>query len=106
MERRIGVDELLDGIGSGLVSEVFACGTAVITPIGELRNDTGSYVIGGGETGETTAALRKNLLDIQYGRAATPTAGFAASSPLWTTRDVGWQFRAIWVTLSSCSSLR
>jgi branched-chain amino acid aminotransferase len=42
----------------------------VITPIGELRNDTGSYVIGGGETGETTAALRKNLLDIQYGRAA------------------------------------
>ena len=43
---------------------------AVITPIGELRNDTGSYVIGGGETGETTAALRKNLLDIQYGRAA------------------------------------
>ncbi|HKH56052.1 MAG TPA: branched-chain amino acid aminotransferase [Propionibacteriaceae bacterium] len=71
VERRIGVDELLEGIGSGLVSEVFACGTAaVITPIGELRNDTGSYVIGGGETGETTAALRKNLLDIQYGRAA------------------------------------
>jgi branched-chain amino acid aminotransferase len=71
VERRIGVDELLEGIGSGSVSEVFACGTAaVITPIGELRNDTGSYVIGGGETGETTAALRKNLLDIQYGRAA------------------------------------
>ncbi len=71
VERRIGVDELLDGIDSGLVSEVFACGTAaVITPIGELRNDKGSYVIAGGETGETTAALRKNLLDIQYGRAA------------------------------------
>jgi branched-chain amino acid aminotransferase len=71
VERRIGVDELLDGIGSGLVSEIFACGTAaVITPIGELRNERGSYVIAGGETGETTAALRKNLLDIQYGRAA------------------------------------
>jgi branched-chain amino acid aminotransferase len=71
VERRIGVDELLDGIDSGLVSEVFACGTAaVITPIGELRNDKGSYVIAGGETGETTAALRKSLLDIQYGRAA------------------------------------
>jgi branched-chain amino acid aminotransferase len=71
VERRIGVDELLQGIGSGLVSEVFACGTAaVITPIGELRNDTGSYLIGGGEAGETTAALRKNLLDLQYGRAA------------------------------------
>jgi branched-chain amino acid aminotransferase len=71
VERRIGVAELLDGIGSGLVAEVFACGTAaVITPIGELRNDAGSYPIGSGETGETTAALRKTLLDIQYGRAA------------------------------------
>ena len=71
VERRIGVDELLEGIDSGLVSEIFACGTAaVITPIGELRNERGSYVIAGGETGETTAALRKNLLDIQYGRAA------------------------------------
>jgi branched-chain amino acid aminotransferase len=69
VERRIGVKELLDGIGSGLISEVFACGTAaVITPIGELRNDTGSYVVNSGETGETTAALRKSLLDIQYGR--------------------------------------
>jgi branched-chain amino acid aminotransferase len=71
VERRIRVEELLDGIGSGLVTEVFACGTAaVITPIGELRNDSGSYPIGSGETGETTAALRKTLLDIQYGRIA------------------------------------
>ena len=70
VERRIGVDELIEGIDSGLVSEIFACGTAaVITPIGELRDDAGSYLIAGGETGETTAALRKNLLDIQYGRA-------------------------------------
>src|SRR5215203_1413480 len=59
VERRIGVDELLEGIESGLVSEIFACGTAaVITPIGELRSATGSYLIAGGETGETTAALR------------------------------------------------
>ena len=71
VERRLGVTELLDGIRTGLVSEVFACGTAaVITPVGELRSDVGSHVIGSGETGETTAALRKNLLDIQYGRAA------------------------------------
>jgi branched-chain amino acid aminotransferase len=71
VERRLGVQELLDGIGSGQVTELFACGTAaVITPIGELRYDGGSHVVGAGETGETTAALRKNLLDIQYGRAA------------------------------------
>ena len=70
VERRIGVQELLEGIETELVSEVFACGTAaVITPIGELRTEDGSHVVSGGETGETTAALRKNLLDIQYGRA-------------------------------------
>ncbi|HEV2927909.1 MAG TPA: branched-chain amino acid aminotransferase [Propionibacteriaceae bacterium] len=70
VERRIGIAELVDGIGSGQVAELFACGTAaVITPIGLLKDDAGSYPIGSGEPGETTIALRKNLLDIQYGRA-------------------------------------
>jgi branched-chain amino acid aminotransferase len=70
VERRIGVAELLEGIGSGLVTELFACGTAaVITPIGELHLRDGVYTVADGGTGETTAALRKTLLDIQYGRA-------------------------------------
>jgi branched-chain amino acid aminotransferase len=70
VERRIGIDELLDGVSSGKVTELFACGTAaVITPIGTLKNDAGSYQIGSGESGETTLALRQRLLDIQYGRA-------------------------------------
>jgi branched-chain amino acid aminotransferase len=70
VERRIGIAELVDGIGSGQVAELFACGTAaVITPIGLLKDDAGSYPIGSGEPGETTLALRKNLLDIQYGRS-------------------------------------
>ena len=30
VERRIGIDELLDGIGSGKVTELFACGTAAV----------------------------------------------------------------------------
>ena len=76
VERRIGIAELVDGIGSGQVTELFACGTAaVITPIGVLKDDAGTYPIGSGEPGETTAALRKNLLDIQYGRA-TDTYGW------------------------------
>ena len=71
VERKIAIAELVDGIGSGQVAELFACGTAaVITPIGMLKDEDGTYVVGSGETGETTAALRKNLLDIQYGRAA------------------------------------
>ena len=71
VERRISLQEVLAGIASGEVTELFACGTAaVITPIGALRNDQGSFTVADGETGETTAALRKNLLDVQYGRAA------------------------------------
>ena len=70
VERRIGLNELLEGIDSGWVAELFACGTAaVVTPIGMLRDSSGSHQVGSGETGETTAALRKNLLDVQYGRA-------------------------------------
>ena len=70
VERRIGVDELLGGLDSGWVTELFACGTAaVVTPIGELRSENGSHRVAAGETGETTAALRQNLLDVQYGRA-------------------------------------
>jgi branched-chain amino acid aminotransferase len=71
VERKIAIAELVDGVSSGQMTELFACGTAaVITPIAMLKDEEGTYVVGSGETGETTAALRKNLLDIQYGRAA------------------------------------
>jgi branched-chain amino acid aminotransferase len=70
VERRIAITELLDGIGSGKVTELFACGTAAVaTPIGTLHDEEGSYQVGSGESGETTLALRQRLMDIQYGRA-------------------------------------
>ncbi|MCW2810754.1 MAG: ilvE [Friedmanniella sp.] len=76
VERRVGVQELLDGLGSGQVTELFACGTAaVITPIGVIKHEGGEVTVGSGETGETTAALRKNLLDVQYGRAEDTHGG-------------------------------
>ena len=34
-----------------------------------LQNDRGTFPVGSGEIGESTAALRAALLDIQYGRA-------------------------------------
>jgi branched-chain amino acid aminotransferase len=70
VERRIAITELLDGVKSGEITELFACGTAaVVTPIGTLKNQDGSHQVGSGESGETTLALRQQLLDIQYGRA-------------------------------------
>jgi branched-chain amino acid aminotransferase len=68
-ERRFSIDEWRDGVASGEIVEVFACGTAaVVTPVGSLRWD-------GGETPaprstELTMRLREALVDVQYGRAA------------------------------------
>ena len=67
-ERGISIEEWEDGAASGAVAEVFACGTAaVITPVGEVRNRSGSFLISEGKTGEITRKLRKLLLGIQYG---------------------------------------
>jgi branched-chain amino acid aminotransferase len=68
-ERRFHIDEWREGSDNGEIVEVFACGTAaVVTPVGALKWQ-------GGETkpveeaGELTMAVRKALVDVQYGRA-------------------------------------
>ncbi len=74
VERRIDVAEVVEGVRSGAIREVLACGTAaVITPISGLRTPDGDDVsVDGGAMGEQTRLLRQRLLDIQYGRAADP----------------------------------
>ncbi|UDY22715.1 branched-chain amino acid aminotransferase [Nocardioides sp. Kera G14] len=68
-ERQIPLSEWRDGVASGEITEVFACGTAaVITPIGELLSADGSIVTPD-PGGPVTTALRKNLVDLQFGRA-------------------------------------
>ncbi len=72
-ERRIGVDEWREGVASGRVVEVFACGTAaVITPVGAVKSRQGAFTIGDGEGGPVAARLRQALLDLQHGRAPDP----------------------------------
>jgi len=69
-ERRISIDEWRDGVASGDIAEVFACGTAaVVTPVGRLAWDGGEVVINDNEVGSVTERIRSALLDIQYGRA-------------------------------------
>lgn len=73
VERRVSIDEWRDGIASGEITEVFACGTAaVITPIGRLAWDGGEAIINSNETGPVAAELRAALLDVQFGRADDP----------------------------------
>ncbi len=68
-ERKFSIDEWRDGVSSGRITEVFACGTAaVVTPVGTLKWD-GGEVAGATEPGPVTLELRNALVDIQYGRA-------------------------------------
>jgi branched-chain amino acid aminotransferase len=73
-ERRVSIDEWRDGVASGEITEVFACGTAaVVTPVGRLAWQGGEVRIGdhdiNGGVGPVTASIRQSLLDVQYGRA-------------------------------------
>jgi branched-chain amino acid aminotransferase len=67
-ERRISINEILDGIQSGRLKEVFGAGTAaIIAPIGELYYQGKSYVVAGGRTGEIARKLYDELNGIQCG---------------------------------------
>jgi branched-chain amino acid aminotransferase len=67
-ERMVSVQDWERDLKNGSMVEVFACGTAaVITPVGEVKFDGGSWSIHGGESGPVATQLREALLAIQYG---------------------------------------
>jgi len=67
-ERQVELAEWRDGVASGEITEVFACGTAaVITAVGELVWEDGSIVTPR-PGGPVTTALRQTLVDLQFGR--------------------------------------
>ncbi|MEC9484216.1 MAG: branched-chain amino acid aminotransferase [Halomonas sp.] len=69
-ERQISIDEWREGSASGEITEVFACGTAaVITPVGQLVGENERIACTAENGGEVARSLRKQLLDIQYGRS-------------------------------------
>jgi branched-chain amino acid aminotransferase len=67
VERRaVALTEWREGVASGDIVEVFACGTAaVVTPIGRL---TAEGFDDEQPVGELALSLREELTDIQYGR--------------------------------------
>lgn len=72
VERRVEVAEWLDGVRSGEITEVFACGTAaVVTPIGALVDGDQRFESQGPTTGPDSVAgrVRTALLDVQHGRS-------------------------------------
>ncbi|MSO25211.1 MAG: branched-chain amino acid aminotransferase [Candidatus Planktophila sp.] len=67
-ETMISVDDWRDGVQSGLITEIFACGTAaVVAPVGSAKSSMGTWVTGDGTPGPITAQIRNTLLGIQHG---------------------------------------
>ncbi len=67
-ERLFSVEEWEQGLKTGKLTEVFACGTAaVITPVGQVKFAGGEWTVHGGETGPVAMRLRETLLGIQHG---------------------------------------
>lgn len=74
VERRpVTLAEWRDGIADGSITEAFACGTAaVLTPIAALKSPDETIGDPDAPAGPVATALRQQLTDLQYGRAADP----------------------------------
>jgi len=74
VERRpVALEEFRQGVASGDITEVFACGTAaVVTPIGQVLTPDGPIGSADAVAGELTMSLREQLTDIQHGRVTDP----------------------------------
>lgn len=69
MEEPTALDAVRDGIRSGGLAEMFACGTAgVVVGVGRLGTGDADLIIGDGKEGPVTERLRSALLDVQHAR--------------------------------------
>ena len=70
-EEMISIDDWRDGVASGEISEIFACGTAaVVSSVGQAMSNMGTWVTGDGQPGQITMQIRNTLLGIQHGTIA------------------------------------
>lgn len=68
IERELDIDDVITGIQEGHVTEVFGTGTAaVISPVGELVDEKGRYVIHNKQIGPIAGMLYKELTGLQIG---------------------------------------
>ena len=68
VERKITVDELMEGCKNGSVQEAFMCGTAaVVTPIGGFVRGEEKVVVNHNKIGEMTQKVYDELTGVQWG---------------------------------------
>ena len=69
-EAMISIDDWRDGVKSGEITEIFACGTAaVVSAVGSAKSIHGTWQTADGQPGPITNQIRKALLAIQHGTA-------------------------------------
>lgn len=69
-ERRISIDEVVQSIENGTLTEAFGTGTAaVISPIGLLSYQGKDFTIGAGKTGPIAKRIFDEMVGIQYGKS-------------------------------------
>lgn len=67
-QRRIAIEEVIDGARSGRLREVFATGTAaIVAPVGTIAYGDRDTAISNGEAGEMTRWLYEQLTGMQHG---------------------------------------
>lgn len=67
-ERKIAIEEVIEGIEKGSLKECFGTGTAaVITPVGKICYKERDYIINHGKTGPVTRLFFEYITGIQYG---------------------------------------
>ncbi len=65
-ERKISIDEVVNGIKTGSIKEAFGTGTAVgIAPIGKIAYKNNVYAINEGKTGPVTYKIYNKIMAIQ-----------------------------------------
>jgi branched-chain amino acid aminotransferase len=70
-EERYSIEQWRADAASGRLREAFACGTAaVVSAIGRIKSTGGDIVMGEGNGGPITAALKARLVGIQRGDVA------------------------------------
>jgi branched-chain amino acid aminotransferase len=67
-ERKIAIQEVIDGIQSGKLSEIFGAGTAaVISPVGKIGYQGRDYIVNQERTGPWAKKFFDTLIGLQYG---------------------------------------
>jgi len=71
VERRIAIEEVIDGIHDGKLTEIFGAGTAaVISPVGKIAFGGRDHIVNANRTGPWAEKFFATLTGIQYGDSA------------------------------------